>query len=87
MANYRVEIKRSAAKELEAIGTKKDRERIAEKILALASEPRPVGAEKLTDKEQYRIRYGNYRILYEVHDQILLVIVVKIGDRKDVYRR
>ena len=87
MASYRVEIKRSAAKELEAIGTKKDRERITEKIAALANEPRPVGAEKLTDKEQYRVRQGNFRVLYEIHDEVLLVIVVKIGDRKEIYRR
>lgn len=87
MASYRVEIKRSAAKELEAVGTKKDRQRIAEKILALASEPRPAGAEKLTDKEQYRVRHGNFWILYEIHDEALLVVVVRIGDRKEVYRR
>ena len=87
MASYRVEIKRSAAKELEAIGARKDRERVAAKILGLAVEPRPVGVEKLTEKEQYRLRHGNYRILYEIHDATLLVVVVKIGDRKEVYRR
>lgn len=87
MASYRVEIKRSAAKELEAVGTKKDRERITEKILGLANEPRPAGAEKLTGKEQYRVRHGNFRVLYEIHDEIFLVTVVKIGDRKEIYRR
>ena len=87
MASYRVEIKRSAAKELESLGGRKDRERLVEKILALATEPRPVGADKLTDKDQYRLRQGNFRILYEVHDDMLLVVVIKIGDRKEVYRR
>ena len=87
MASYRVEIKRSAAKELENIGGKKDRQRIAEKILELANEPRPVGVEKLTDKEQYRLRQGNYRILYEIHDDVLLVVVIRIADRKNAYRR
>jgi mRNA interferase RelE/StbE len=87
VASYRVEIKKSAAKELEAIGVKKDRERIVQKILALANEPRPVGVEKLTDKEQYRLRQGNYRILYEIFDDILVVAVIKVGDRKEVYRR
>jgi mRNA interferase RelE/StbE len=87
VASYRVEIKRSAARELDAIGQKKDRERIVEKILALATEPRPQGVEKLTDKAQYRLRQGNYRILFEIHDDVLLVVVIKIGDRKEVYRR
>lgn len=87
MASYRVEIKRSAARELDTIGQKKDRERIVERIYALATDPRPQGVEKLTDKAQYRLRQGNYRILFEIHDDVLLVVVIKIGDRKDVYRR
>jgi mRNA interferase RelE/StbE len=87
VASYRVEIKKSAVKELETLGGKKDRERIVERILSLATEPRPVGVEKLTDKEQYRLRQGNYRILYEIRDDLLLVVVIKVGDRKEVYRR
>ena len=87
MASYSIEIKKSAAKELESVGSRKDRERIAERILALAVQPRPVGVEKLTDKEQYRLRQGNYRILYEIHDETLLITIIKIGDRKEVYRR
>jgi mRNA interferase RelE/StbE len=50
-------------------------------------DPRPPGAKKLADSDKlYRIRSGNYRIVYQVEDEILLVLVVKIGDRKDVYR-
>ena len=85
MASYRIEIKRSAAKELEAIPAK-DRRRIATKIQALAGNPRPAGCEKLSGHDKYRIRQGNYRILYTIEDDVLLVTVIKIGDRRDVYR-
>lgn len=56
------------------------------RIQALADDPRPVGAEKLSGQERYRIRQGDYRILYEIEDQILRIMVVKIGHRRDVYR-
>jgi mRNA interferase RelE/StbE len=84
VASYRIEIKRSAVKELEAIPAK-DRRRIATKIQALASNPRPAGCEKLSGHDKYRIRQGNYRILYTIEDDVL-VVTVKIGDRRDVYR-
>ncbi len=87
MASYSVRIKKSAAKELEAV-PRKDRERIIGRIRALGENPRPAGAEKLagaTDK--FRLRQGDYRILYTVEDESLTVDVVKIGHRKDVYRR
>lgn len=88
MASYRILIKRSAAKELEAIAGKKDRERITQRILALAENPRPVGVEKLSGtNEKYRIRQGDIRILYEIQDDALVVYVVRIGDRKEVCRR
>ncbi len=86
MASYRVEIKRSAAKELEALPAK-DRRRIVSKISALASNPRPTGSEKLSGQEKYRLRQGAYRILYAIEDEVQLVTVVKIGRRRDVYRR
>ena len=86
MANYRLEIKRSAAKELEAVPAK-DRGRVAARIQALAADPRPAGAEKLSGQERYRVRQGVYRILYEIHDEVLVIIVVKIGNRRDVYRK
>lgn len=88
MASYRVVIRRTAAKELEGIAGKRDRERIVRRIQALADDPRPMGAEKLAGRgDKYRIRQGDYRILYEIEDNVLIVTVVKIGDRKDVYRR
>ena len=85
MASYNVRIKRSAAKELEAVPPK-DRKRIARRIEGLAAEPRPQGCEKLSGEEKYRLRQGAYRILYEIVDQELIVTVVKIGNRRDVYR-
>lgn len=88
MASYRVVIKRSAAKELQAIAGRKDRQRLVERIRALAENPRPMGAEKLSGvRDKYRIRQGNYRLLYEIEDDVLTVYVVKIADRKDVYRK
>ena len=85
MGSYRIEIKRSAVKELEAIPAK-DRRRIATKIQALAGNPRPAGCEKLSGHDKYRIRQGNYRILHTLEDDVLVVTVIKIGDRRDVYR-
>ncbi len=85
MASYSLEIKRSAAKELAQLPPK-DRGRIIARIQALAEDPRPVGAEKLSGQERYRVRQGDYRILYEIEDQILRIMVVKIGHRRDVYR-
>lgn len=85
MASYSVHIKRSAAKELEGIPLK-DRRRIVHRIESLATEPRPPGCEKLSGEEKYRLRQGDYRILYEIVDQALIVTVVKIGNRRDVYR-
>ncbi|MBW6468787.1 MAG: type II toxin-antitoxin system RelE/ParE family toxin [Coriobacteriia bacterium] len=61
--------------------------RIMERIGALADEPRPPGAEKLSTRERYRIRQGDYRIIYEVEDRVVTVWVIKVGHRRDVYRR
>jgi mRNA interferase RelE/StbE len=85
VASYRIEIKRSAVKELAAIPAK-DRRRIATKIQSLAGNPRLTGCEKLSGHDKYRIRQGNYRILYTIEDDVLAVTVIKIGDRRDVYR-
>ncbi len=85
MASYSVRIKRSAAKELEAV-PQKDRKRIVKRIEGLAAEPRPPGCEKLSGEEKYRLRQGDYRILYEIVDRELIVTVVKLGNRRDVYR-
>lgn len=85
MASYSVRIKRSAAKELEAVPPK-DRKRIAKRIEGLTADPRPPGCEKLSGEEKYRLRQGDYRILYEIADQELIITVVKIGNRRDIYR-
>ena len=85
MASYSVLIKPSAAKELETV-PRKDRLRITRKIRALAGNPRPVGCEKLSGREQYRLRQGRYRIVYSISDPEQTVLVVKIGYRKEVYR-
>jgi mRNA interferase RelE/StbE len=82
---YRIEIKASAAREIEELALR-DRRRVVERIGALASEPRPPGCEKLTSQERYRIRQGDYRIVYSVEDDVLVVWVVKVGHRRDVYR-
>jgi mRNA interferase RelE/StbE len=85
VASYELLIKRSAAKELETLPPT-DRRRIAAKIQHLSTEPRPVGAEKLSGEEKYRIRQGDYRVLYEIDDPAKTVTVVRIGHRGDVYR-
>lgn len=85
MANYSLFIKLSAAKELEAL-PRKDRKRIAAKIPHLASAPRPPGTERLSGQDKYRLRQGNYRILYSVDDGEAAVVIVKVGHRREVYR-
>ncbi|MCA1957765.1 MAG: type II toxin-antitoxin system RelE/ParE family toxin [Nitrospira sp.] len=85
MASYRLQIKPSAAKEIETL-PQKDRQRVVARIQGLATDPRPPGCEKLSGREQCRVRQGNYRILYTLHDADLLVMVIKIGHRREVYR-
>ena len=82
MESYRIVIKKSAAKEIE----KKDRIRIIEKIRSLAHDPHPVGSKKLSGQEKYRIRQGSYRILYQVINEEIVIYVVKVGHRKDIYQ-
>ena len=86
MGKYRVLIKPSALKELETIPGKKDRQRLVRRIERLGDEPRPPGATKLSGRELYRVRQGNYRIVYEIRDRELIIHIVKVGDRKNVYR-
>ena len=85
MASYRIVVRRSASKEIEALPSK-DRRRIVTRIQSLAVNPRPGGCEKLSGEEKYRLRQGDYRILYEISDRELIVAVVKVGNRRDVYR-
>ncbi|HXS55618.1 MAG TPA: type II toxin-antitoxin system RelE/ParE family toxin, partial [Hanamia sp.] len=80
---YLIEIKRSAQKQLAKI-SKPFSEAIYEKILALENNPRPTGCIKLTGREGWRIRVGDYRIVYEIKDNVLLIIVIDIDHRKQV---
>jgi len=86
VARYDVFIKPSALKELEAVDSKKDRQRIVRVILSLAEEPRPSGCRKLSGRDKYRLRSGQYRIVYAVEDAVFVVTIVKIGHRSSVYR-
>ena len=86
MANYKILIKSSAAKELAKL-PKKDIQRITSKIKVLSSNPRPYGCEKLSVQERYRIRQGKYRIVYSIEDDILIVYVIKIAHRSEVYKK
>lgn len=85
MASYSLFIKPSAAKDIEAL-PKKDRLRIIDRIQSLADNPRPPGCEKLSGDDKYRVRQGLYRILYSIHDDELIISVVKVGHRREVYR-
>ena len=86
MEKYKVSIKRSAVKEIEAIPQKKERQRIIRRIGQLAIDPLPPGSKKLSGHNKYRIRQGSYRIVYSIEDNELVIVVVKVGHRKDVYR-
>ena len=81
MARFRLLIKPSAVKEMEAIPLKRERRRLVERLAGLAENPRPVGVEKLSGQDKDRLRQGRYRILYAIEDQNLLVYVVKVGHR------
>ena len=86
MASYELRFKKSVAEDLRAF-PKQHVAKIMERIRALADEPRPRGCEKLSGLERYRVRQGAYRIIYEIQDRQLVVLIVEIGHRRDVYRR
>ncbi len=86
MAKYKVEIKHSAAKEIENF-PKPDLKRVLDKIVSLADNPRPYDSIKLSAQEKYRVRCGRYRILYTIEDDVLIVVVVKVGHRREVYQQ
>ena len=84
--SYRVEFTPRAAKELAAVPPPFQK-RIALRIDALAAEPRPRSAKKLAGSDDlYRIRVGDYRVIYQVADRVVLVTVIRIGHRRDIYR-
>lgn len=85
MANYKIVFKQSVARDLRDI-PKKDVKRILQRIDRLAEDPRPPGVEKLSGDDKYRLRQGNYRILYTIEDIIVTVVIVKVGHRREIYR-
>ena len=85
MEPYRIIVKQSVSKDLRKI-PKKDVKRILSTIQTLAENPRPPQSKKLSGQERYRLRQGSYRILYSIEDENLVVCVVKVGNRRDVYR-
>jgi mRNA interferase RelE/StbE len=84
MGRYRVELKKSVLKEFDSL-PRKDLQRILVAIESLADDPRPPQSKKLSGLEQYRLRQGNYRILYSIKDDLLIVFVVAVGHRKEIY--
>jgi mRNA interferase RelE/StbE len=86
MGRYKVLIRESAADELGSI-PKKDLRRIVERIRSLQDEPRPHGCEKLSARERYRIRQGDYRIVYSIADAGRIVEIFKVGHRREIYKK
>lgn len=82
---WRVEISRRAEKSLDSLPEKLSK-RILAKAHALGDDPRPPGCVKLTGMALWRIRVGDYRVIYEIRDDVLLVLVIEIGHRREVYR-
>jgi mRNA interferase RelE/StbE len=85
VGSYSVQILRSAAKEIES-APRKDRERIIARISALSEDPRPTGTKRLAGREAYRIRQGDYRIVYTISDPDRIVEIARVARRSDAYR-
>ena len=83
---YKILIKPSATKDLDKLPDK-ELKKIFSQIALLSSNPRPIGIQKLTDEEGYRIRSGKYRILFQINDNSQTILVYRIKHRKDVYRK
>ena len=83
---YKILIKPTATKDLDALPDKEVK-KILFHISGLKDEPRPIGVQKLTNKEGYRIRSGNYRILFEIDEKSKTVLIYRIKHRKDAYRK
>lgn len=85
MAKYKITVKKSAAKELQDI-PKKDLRRIVKRIQSLTNNPKPQGCQKLSGQSRFRLRQGDYRIVYSINDKDYTVDIVKIGHRREIYR-
>ena len=86
MARYNLVVKPSVTRDVKGIPSP-DLKRILGRIEALRDDPRPPGSVKLSGMEYYRVRQGDYRIVYEIQDDILVIVVVKIGHRREIYRK
>ena len=87
MAKYKLFFTETFYKNLKAIPAR-DTKRILSRVKGLANSPRPEGSQKLSGQpDRYRIRQGNYRIIYSIEDERLVVVVVKVGHRREVYER
>jgi len=86
MASYRIEVSATAERQIRKLA-RADQVRVIRVIQALSTDPRPPGCRKLSGYEDvFRVRIGRYRVLYSIEDRRLVIIVLKVGDRKDVYR-
>jgi mRNA interferase RelE/StbE len=86
MGKYKVVFRKSVARDLRLIPNR-DLQKILAAVKSLSEEPRPLGVEKLSGQEKYRIGQGAYRIIYEINGEEVVVVVVKVGHRKNGYRR
>jgi mRNA interferase RelE/StbE len=82
---YKILIRRKAQKQLTKIPAR-DYKKVKQVILDLANDPRPPGSKKLKGRPGWRIRLGNYRVIYEIQDDKLIIIVLDVGNRKDIYK-
>jgi mRNA interferase RelE/StbE len=86
MAQYRIEVSATAERQLKKI-RREDKVRVLRAISLLASEPRPDGCKKMSGYDDiYRIRIGNYRVIYEIDGKRIIIVILKIGHRREVYR-
>ena len=83
---YRIEVSPAAERKIRKLEATV-RRKVLNKIEALGRNPRPTGVEKLTDTGVYRVRVGDYRIIYDIEDKVTTVLVLKVGDRKEIYER
>jgi mRNA interferase RelE/StbE len=86
MGLFRIEFAKAVRKDFKKL-PKTDAESILKRIESLSENPRPPESKKLTNDDSHRIRVGNYRVIYDIRDAVLVVLVLKVGNRKDVYRK
>jgi mRNA interferase RelE/StbE len=84
--NYKIELKPAAKKQLKKINSK-NQEKILDKIYLLSENPYPQNSKSLKARDDRSMRVGNYRVIYDVYENKLVILVLKVGDRKDVYKK